>query len=112
LVQVLLNLGLNALDATEEAGTVEFETGVENGWVTIRVRDEGCGIPEEARSHLFEPFFTTKPPGRGTGLGLFVSRATLEAVGGRLDLERTGSDGTTFVVRLRVDRDTPTGAKQ
>jgi len=112
LVQVLLNLGLNALDATEEVGAVEFETGVEKSWVTIRVRDGGCGIPEEARSHLFEPFFTTKPTGRGTGLGLFVSRATLEAVGGRLDLERTGSDGTTFVVRLRVDRDTSAGAKQ
>jgi C4-dicarboxylate-specific signal transduction histidine kinase len=112
LVQVLLNLGLNAFDAMEEVGAVEFETGVEKSWVTIRVRDGGCGIPEEARSHLFEPFFTTKPTGRGTGLGLFVSRATLEAVGGRLDLERTGSDGTTFVVRLRVDRDTPAGAKQ
>ena len=115
LVQVLLNLGLNALDALdamEETGTVDFETGVENGWVTIRVRDGGCGIPEETRSHLFEPFFTTKPPGRGTGLGLFVSRGTIEAMGGRLDLERTGSDGTTFVVRLSIDRDTPAGAKQ
>jgi C4-dicarboxylate-specific signal transduction histidine kinase len=112
LVQVLLNLGLNALDAMEEVGAVEFETGVEKSWVTIRVRDGGCGIPEEARNHLFEPFFTTKPTGRGTGLGLFVSRATVESMGGRLDLERTGSDGTTFVVRLRVDRDMPAGGKQ
>ncbi len=112
LVQVLLNLGLNALDAMEEAGTIEFETGVENDWVIIRVRDEGCGIPEEAHSHLFDPFFTTKPPGRGTGLGLFVSKEILEAMGGRLDLERTGSDGTTFVVRLSANRDTPTGVKR
>ena len=112
LVQVLLNLGLNALDAIEESGTVEFETGVENGWVSIRVKDGGCGIPEEARSQLFDPFFTTKPPGHGTGLGLFVSREILEAMGGHLDLERTGPDGTTFVVRLSVDRDTPAGAKR
>jgi C4-dicarboxylate-specific signal transduction histidine kinase len=103
LVQVLLNLGLNALDAMAETGTVEFQTGTEDGWVTIRVKDAGSGISEEARAHLFEPFFTTKAPGRGTGLGLFVSRATIEAMGGRLELERTGPQGTTFAVHLKAD---------
>jgi two-component system NtrC family sensor kinase len=100
LVQVLLNLGLNALDATQGSGTVRFETGLEDGHVTIRVRDTGSGIPEDARPNLFDPFFTTKGPGRGTGLGLFVSKGIVEAMGGTLELESTGPEGTTFRVRL------------
>jgi C4-dicarboxylate-specific signal transduction histidine kinase len=110
LVQVLLNLGLNALDAMPETGTVEFVTGVENGQVTIRVRDTGGGITEKARARLFEPFYTTKGPGRGTGLGLFVSKGIVEAMGGVLELERTGPEGTTFVVRLTADGVRPDGA--
>ncbi|MDH3285887.1 MAG: ATP-binding protein, partial [Acidobacteriota bacterium] len=102
LVQVLLNLGLNAVDAIDEEGTVEFETGVDDGHVTVRVRDTGSGVPEEARRHLFEPFFTTKWPGHGTGLGLFVSKGIIERIGGQLELEQTGSEGTTFVIRLPV----------
>jgi PAS domain S-box-containing protein len=100
LVQVLLNLGLNALDASAGTGTLAFETCVENGAVTIRVIDTGYGVSEQARPHLFEPFFTTKGAGRGTGLGLFVSKGIIEAIGGRLELEQTGPEGTTFVVRL------------
>jgi C4-dicarboxylate-specific signal transduction histidine kinase len=103
LAQVLLNLGLNALDAMSEAGAVEFRTSSENGSVTIRVMDSGSGIPDDARAHLFEPFFTTKAPGHGTGLGLFVSSAIIETMGGRLELERTGPEGTTFAVHLEAD---------
>ena len=102
LVQVLLNLGLNAVDAVGKDGTVEFETGVDDGHVTVRVRDTGSGVPENARSHLFEPFFTTKGTGRGTGLGLFVSKGIIERIGGDLELERTGPEGTTFVIRLPI----------
>jgi signal transduction histidine kinase len=99
-VQVLLNLGLNALDAMPENGNLEFETALENGEVTIRVRDTGSGVPEQVSPRLFEPFFTTKGPGRGTGLGLFVSKGIVEAMGGKLELERTGPEGTTFMVRI------------
>jgi len=109
LVQVLLNLGLNALDAIPETGTIEFATSMENGQVTIHVRDTGHGISEEARAHLFEPFFTTKGPSRGTGLGLFVSKEIVETMGGTLELEQTGPEGTTFVVRLTADRAPPAG---
>ena len=104
LAQVLLNLGLNALDASAGTGALTFETCVENDAVTIRVIDTGHGVSEQARPHLFEPFFTTKGPGRGTGLGLFVSKGIIEAIGGRLELERTGPEGTTFVVRLATAR--------
>jgi len=100
LVQVLLNLGLNALDSVGEHGTVEFETSVDDRTLVIRVRDDGGGIPDGAVGKIFDPFFTTKGPGKGTGLGLFVSRGIIEGIGGTLELERTGPDGTTFSIRL------------
>jgi two-component system NtrC family sensor kinase len=103
LVQVLLNLGLNALDAMSSTGTIEFRTSVEDDHVTIRVRDTGCGVSAEARAHLFKPFFSTKGPGQGTGLGLFVSRGIVEAMGGCLELEATGPEGSTFALRLASD---------
>jgi C4-dicarboxylate-specific signal transduction histidine kinase len=103
LVQVLLNLGINALDAVGEHGSVEFSTSVEEGSVTIRVRDTGSGVSEGARVNLFDPFFTTKGPGRGTGLGLFVSKGIIAAIGGDLELERSGPEGTTFVIRVPVE---------
>jgi C4-dicarboxylate-specific signal transduction histidine kinase len=100
LVQVLINLGLNALDAMPDGGKLTFEAGSTPGRVILRVRDTGRGVPEAARTHLFEPFFTTKAPGRGTGLGLFVSRGIVERMGGDITLEETGSEGTIFRVSL------------
>jgi C4-dicarboxylate-specific signal transduction histidine kinase len=99
-MQVLLNLAINALDAMDGAGTLELSTAVEGGRVLARVRDTAAGVPEIVRQRLFEPFFTTKAPGRGTGLGLYVSRGIVESLGGELELERSGSDGTTFVLSL------------
>lgn len=102
LAQVVLNLALNALDALGQQGTLVFATSHEEGAVVVRVRDTGPGITDDVASHLFEPFFTTKPAGRGTGLGLFVSKRIVDDMGGTLALESTGPTGTTFVVRLPV----------
>jgi C4-dicarboxylate-specific signal transduction histidine kinase len=102
LFQVLLNLGLNGLDAMSEGGTLEFETSGRSGWVVLRVRDTGHGIRAEDREHLFEPFFTTKAPGRGSGLGLFVSKSIVEGMGGDLSLEHTDGRGTVFAIFLPV----------
>ncbi|MFO0722466.1 MAG: ATP-binding protein [Myxococcota bacterium] len=102
LVQVLLNLGLNALDALPQGGKLIFATTAVAGSVELRVRDTGTGIPAETMARLFEAFHTTKAAGRGTGLGLFVSRRIVEGLGGQLLLERTGPEGTCFVVRLPV----------
>jgi len=104
LVQVLLNLGLNALDAMPEGGVLRFEAGTGDGRAFVRVRDTGGGMSERARDHIFEPFFTTKDAGRGTGLGLFVSKGIVERLGGELRLEQTGSEGTTFCVDLPLAR--------
>ncbi len=100
LVQVLLNLGLNALDALGGAGTITFATRVAGDRVEVRVSDTGPGVAREALARLFEPFHTTKPPGRGTGLGLFVSKRIIDELGGELELEATGPTGTTFIIKL------------
>jgi C4-dicarboxylate-specific signal transduction histidine kinase len=103
LFQVLLNLGLNGLDAMAEGGTLEFETCTRSGWVIVRVRDTGTGIAPELQGRLFEPFFTTKAPERGTGLGLFVSKGIVERMGGELTVEHTDSRGTVFAIFLPVE---------
>jgi two-component system, NtrC family, sensor kinase len=99
LVQVLLNLILNAMDATPEGGTIEISTSLESGWIRIAIRDTGHGIQQENRDAIFEPYFTTKSS--GTGLGLFVCRQLLERESnGRIELTETGPGGTTFSVMV------------
>ena len=96
-VQVFLNLILNALDATEEGGSVEISTCLKAGEIRVAVKDDGCGIPESAREQIFKPYYTTKPA--GTGLGLFVCRHMLEESGsGRIELTETSTEGTTITV--------------
>jgi two-component system NtrC family sensor kinase len=105
LVQVMLNLILNALDAMAEGASVEITTelipGAEGrtGKVAIRVCDEGHGISPEAQQQIFQPYFTTKD--HGTGLGLFVCRQlTRQALGGEIELVRSTQHGTEFLVTL------------
>ncbi len=101
LIQVFLNLILNALDATEEESTIRIETGLVEGAIFVRVRDEGHGISPEHVARLFQPYFTTKET--GTGLGLFVCQNLLrEMCDGRLELTATSPAGTTFTVWLPV----------
>ncbi len=110
LAQVILNLVLNAVDATERNGSIRLvgraETiggpGSESEWVVIEVIDNGRGIGPADRCRLFQPFFTTKP--RGTGLGLFVSRQIVEEMGGTLSYRTELEQGSTFTIRLRADR--------
>ena len=98
LVQVFLNLILNAMDATEEGGTIEIQTSREDFWLRIDFRDDGQGVPEHLQGRIFRPYFTTKAT--GTGLGLFVSRNIVEQNGGRIELTTTSPSGTTFSVYL------------
>ncbi len=105
LVQVFLNLVLNAIDATPRDGQIDLSIltpsdGAEPGWVEVLVRDTGSGIGAENASRLFQPYFTTKK--HGTGLGLFVTRKLVEDHGGSIDCESIPGQGTTFRVRLPV----------
>lgn len=100
LLQVLLNLGLNALDAVDGEGRVRFSARPDPlGGVRIEVSDTGPGLPDEVAGQAFDPFFTTKAPGVGTGLGLFVSERIVEGLGGRIELRST-TRGATFAVIL------------
>jgi len=96
LVQVFLNLILNAMDATPEGGTIEIMTSLSAGQIRIAFRDTGHGIAEQDRQQIFQPYFTTKKT--GTGLGLFVCRQVLERSSGTIELTSTGTAGTTFSV--------------
>ncbi len=100
LVQVFLNLILNAMDATEEGGTIEIQTTVVDDLLRIDVRDDGQGISAENRVRVFTPYFTTKET--GTGLGLFVCRNIVEENDGRIELSETSPKGTTFTVWLNL----------
>jgi len=106
LQQVLLNLLNNAIDAITdrhgcEGGELSIQAGPDtNGRVKISVRDNGAGISPDNLKKIFAPFFTTKPPGKGTGLGLYVCYGIIEGMGGTMEVESQRGVGTTFVVRL------------
>lgn len=105
LVQVLLNLVLNALDATDEGGTLTVVTArdaSDDAIAIIRVRDDGSGISGENQTNIFRPYVTTKA--HGTGLGLFVCRNLVEqSLGGQLLLETSSPGETVFAIRLPID---------
>ena len=101
LTQVLLNLVLNAIDATGKGGRIHLEGRIEGSQVVLSVEDDGRGISPLDRDRLFQPYFTTKP--QGTGLGLFVSRQVVEEMGGRLTFRSEVGRGTIFLVHLPSD---------
>ena len=101
LVQVLLNLGMNAGDAMgEKGGRLRFESNDRGDAIVISVSDTGPGIAEDVRENLFEPFVTTKEPGEGTGLGLAVCRGIIESAGGTIKVDAEYKDGAKFVITL------------
>jgi signal transduction histidine kinase len=102
LVQVLLNLLLNAADACGPGGHVKVRAEATTDGVRMTVEDDGPGVHADVRSRLFEPFATTKDVGKGTGLGLAVCRGLVEASGGTIDLDATYTAGARFVVLLRA----------
>ncbi|MCP9446768.1 MAG: ATP-binding protein [Nitrospira sp.] len=125
--QVLVNILDNALAATPSGGRVRVTAEVREAtrdesdrWqgvthaispvvVMIKVQDTGCGMPEADAQRAFEPFFTTKADGKGTGLGLFLSRETIAAHGGELSLVTEMGRGTTVTMTLpglQVGRET------
>lgn len=107
---VMLNLIINALDATEPGGKITISTGLSvspseshRRGVEITVTDTGCGIPPEHLDKLFDPFFSTKEVGQGTGLGLAVSYGIVERHGGTIHVRSEVGRGSTFTVWLPVD---------
>lgn len=97
--QVLLNLLLNAIDASPEGGRIAVRWSAFGGEIVLEVRDEGSGIPDALRERIFDPFFTTKEPGKGTGLGLAIVHRIVAAHAGRIELDNSGA-GAVFRVHL------------
>jgi two-component system, sporulation sensor kinase E len=104
LIQVLINLMVNSLHAMPDGGTLRLSLNREQGHVRLGVSDTGHGMPEEIRSKVFEPFFTTKDFGKGTGLGLTVVKGIVEEHGGTIEVESAVDKGSTFWIRLPLDR--------
>jgi two-component system NtrC family sensor kinase len=110
LEQVFVNFISNAVYAVKEKGdkrgriTLETyldETG-DSTMVEINISDTGVGISKKDQKSIYEYFYTTKPPGKGTGLGLPISRDIIKNLGGSISFESEPGEGTTFTVRLPV----------
>ncbi|MGZ4675703.1 MAG: ATP-binding protein [Acidimicrobiia bacterium] len=98
--QVWTNLIDNAIDAMEGGGTLRITTGAIDDAIVVAIADTGSGMPADVRARAFEPFFTTKDVGKGTGLGLDISRRiVVENHGGDIAIE-SGPAGTTLRVTL------------
>jgi signal transduction histidine kinase len=100
LSQVWMNLLANAAQAMNNKGDIWITTGIREDRVSIQIRDNGQGMPEEVVSKIFDPFFTTKPVGEGTGLGLSIVHGIIERHGGTIQVESQVGVGTTFTVEL------------
>jgi signal transduction histidine kinase len=100
--QVLMNLMINAIDASPEGGAVRVTMlPTEAGGVEIRVEDSGKGIPADIRERIFDPFFTTKEPGKGTGLGLSIVHTIIGNHNGSIRVEEGKLlGGACFVITL------------
>lgn len=106
LTQVVLNLTINALQSTAEAGgRVQIEGRREDGWVELVVRDNGSGMASDTLEKAFEPFFTTRRSGEGCGLGLSISHAIIQRHGGTITASSAGLGlGSVFTMRLPAAR--------
>jgi two-component system NtrC family sensor kinase len=107
LEQVVTNLLRNAVDSVEsaepaEGRRIDLRTATAAGEVVLEVSDNGCGIDEGHLGKLFDPFFTTKEEGKGTGLGLAVTYAIVQELGGRISARNRPGGGASFTVTLAV----------
>ncbi|MFB2975733.1 sensor histidine kinase [Microseira sp. BLCC-F43] len=120
--QVFMNILANAIDALEEVmssrkespnyqlpitnyplPTILIRTEITgDNYITIRILDNGPGIPPEIKDKLFDPFFTTKPVGKGTGLGLSISYQIIEKHGGKIEVNSAVGKGTELAIALTI----------
>lgn len=116
LVEVVLNLVFNAIQAMPEGGTLRLKTkpveDAKGTWVQLQVSDTGKGIDPNHYGKIFVPFFSTKPVGQGTGLGLSMVSSIVQQHGGLIDFTSALGQGTTFTVTLPLERPKRTGLEQ
>ncbi|MEM6252941.1 MAG: ATP-binding protein [Cyanobacteria bacterium P01_D01_bin.156] len=111
--QVFMNVLANAADAIEnsyqEHPMIQIATDqLDNHWIQVSILDNGSGIPEEVQNKIFDPFFTTKPIGKGTGLGMSISRQIVtEQHSGRFYFQTRRNAGTQFFIELPISQSLP-----
>ncbi len=112
--QIVLVLMVNASEAMPKGGelgvSTEFDPAA--GQCLVRVKDTGCGIPDDVLPHIFDPFFTTKEDPNRTGLGLAVAHSIIEQHGGEITVNSTPGKGTEFIVALPAAAGQPALAKE
>jgi signal transduction histidine kinase len=108
LMQAILNLLVNAIQALPEGGHLAVSSVCEGAReCVIRIHDDGPGIPADVRLRIFDPFFTTKPVGKGTGLGLSIAQRIIELHGGIIRVESRVGEGSTFELSIPLTRQSP-----
>ena len=105
MLQVMINIALNAIEAMPEGGSLTFRTSrIESSAgnaVAITIRDTGSGIGPDAIKNIFKPFYTTKE--RGVGLGLAICQRIIKEHGGIIRVKSLPGQGSVFFIRLNVD---------
>ncbi|KJR40559.1 integral membrane sensor signal transduction histidine kinase [Candidatus Magnetoovum chiemensis] len=106
--QVFTNLFINAADAMDNKGTIIIKTRKiqknNKDYIEIEFEDTGPGIPKDSIDKIFEPFFTTKPDGKGTGLGLAVTKGIIEKLEGTITVVSETGKGAKFVIHLPIEK--------
>ena len=100
LLQVYVNILINALDAINGEGKIEVTTYLDDVYISTDIKDDGCGMTEEVMNKIFNPFYTTKQVGKGTGLGLSVSYGIIKKMHGKILVKSKINEGSTFTVKL------------
>lgn len=103
LKQIIINIGLNAIQAMADGGSLKISCNQDAAFITIAFKDTGTGIAHNNLPHIFDPFFTTKDVGEGTGLGLAVTYSLVKKMGGEIDVQSQVNIGTTFTISVPIE---------
>lgn len=105
LIQVFLNMLINAAQAVSENGLIKASIHEKNNGVEVSIKDNGEGIDKDTLDKIFNPFFTTKDVGIGTGLGLSISYGIIQDHQGTINVDSTVGEGTNFIIWLPFNND-------
>lgn len=103
--QIVVNIGLNALQAMPSGGNLTVRSSHRNDRIILVIEDSGTGIAPDILDRIFDPFFTTKEVGEGTGLGLAVTYSLVKQLDGTIEVESSPGRGTSFTISLPASRD-------
>lgn len=104
LLQVFVNILINALDAIQGNGTIKVKSYHDDKYIFVKISDNGCGMDVNVINKIFDPFFTTKDVGKGTGLGLSVSYSIVKKINGEIFVDSDVNEGSTFTVKLPISK--------